>query len=212
MTSRAKMFFDRGDQFYRPYACPLPESIRQNLFADAYRDFHPPEHHTHHRPHHRHWRHHYKRHHGHVHRHLDNHQGHGEYTYDGAKGGDRHTQIQNAKIVGQVAKEMGVDPATAVAAMLVESRGNHRAVGDRGTSFGLFQLHRGGMLGNLSPEQACNPVLNARVALSEFKKHQYQCSSPGDLAATSQRPANRRAYACAVNAALPEARRLLGLA
>lgn len=46
----------------------------------------------------------------------------------------------------------------------VESAWNPRAVGDNGSSFGLFQLHRGGQLGNLTPEQAYDPATNARVA------------------------------------------------
>lgn len=43
----------------------------------------------------------------------------------------------------------GVSPAWLVAVARCETRGdpfNPRAVGDRGTSFGVFQLHRGGLL------------------------------------------------------------------
>lgn len=116
--------------------------------------------------------------------------------------------MQNAAIVAQVAKEKGVDPATAVAAMLVESGGNARAIGDRGTSHGLFQLHKGGELGNLTPQQAYNPVTNANVALSEFTKHAHR-GSPGEIAAAAQRPANPHAYAAKVNRMYATAERIL---
>lgn len=130
-------------------------------------------------------------------------------TYDGAQPADLQTAAANAKLVASVAKELGIDPVTAVAVMLVESGGNNRAVGDNGTSFGLFQLHQGGELGNLTKEQAFDPVTNARVALSEFQRQESKYSDPGQLAAASQRPADAANYAQKVNATLPEARRLL---
>ncbi|CAN0057236.1 unnamed protein product, partial [Phaeothamnion confervicola] len=69
-------------------------------------------------------------------------------------------------IVAEVARQKGVDPATAVASMLAESGGDARKLGDynkhhQATSFGLFQLHKGGELGSLSPQQAFNPHTNA---------------------------------------------------
>lgn len=130
-------------------------------------------------------------------------------TYDGAQPADLATAAANAKIVANVAREMGIDPVTAVAVMLVESGGNHKAVGDNGSSFGLFQLHRGGELGNLTPEQAFDPVVNARVALAEFQRLESKYSDPGQLAAASQRPADASNYAQKVDATLPDARRLL---
>jgi hypothetical protein len=131
------------------------------------------------------------------------------HTYDGAGRADPETLQRSAQLVGQIAQQMGVDPVTAVAAMLVESGGNPHAVGDRGTSFGLFQLHRGGELGRMSPQQAFDPVTNTEVALSEFRKHGR--GDPGMVAAASQRPKNRAAYARLVDEAVPEARRLLGM-
>jgi hypothetical protein len=131
---------------------------------------------------------------------------HYDSTYDGATYQAQDAK-QNAKIVADVARQMGVDPVVAIAAMLVESGGNAQAVGDRGSSFGLFQLHRGGELGHMSPQQAFDPVTNARTALSQFKHG--QVSNPGAMAAAAQRPADRAGYAAKVNARMAQAARLL---
>jgi hypothetical protein len=48
-----------------------------------------------------------------------------------------------------------------------ESGGNPNAVGDGGTSFGLFQLHKGGLLGSLTPQQARDPITAAKVVAAE---------------------------------------------
>ncbi len=48
--------------------------------------------------------------------------------------------------------------------MLAESSGNPNAVGDAGTSFGLFQLHYGGQGTGYSRAQLLNPVSNAQIA------------------------------------------------
>ena len=63
----------------------------------------------------------------------------------------------------QQARAAGVDPALMVAVAMEESSLNPRATGDQGTSFGLYQLHQGGALGRLSPEQAYDPATNAGV-------------------------------------------------
>jgi hypothetical protein len=118
-------------------------------------------------------------------------------------------QRANAKIVADVARSKGVDPATAVAAMLAESGGRSDAKGDNGTSFGLFQLHKGGELGKMSAQQAYDPRKNAEVALSEFARKQSHYSDPGKLAAAAQRPKDRAAYALAVDNNLKYARQLL---
>jgi soluble lytic murein transglycosylase-like protein len=130
-----------------------------------------------------------------------------EYSH---QGGD---VAANAKLVGHLARKFGVDPALAVAVMLVESSGNHRAVGDNGHSFGLFQLNRRGLLAEaqLTPRQALDQHTNASVALENMRKtmNRADYNSPGQLAAASQRPANRQQYERKVNAMLPHARRLL---
>lgn len=118
------------------------------------------------------------------------------------------TKLANAAIVAEVAKEKGVDPATAIAAMLVESGGNNKAVGDGGTSFGLFQLHQGGELpAGWTPEQAFDPRANAEVALSVFA--QTHASDPGQLAAAAQRPGDPAGYAAKVDGNLGEAQKIL---
>lgn len=115
-----------------------------------------------------------------------------------------YSQAQIIGIIEQVANQQGVSPATAVATSSVETGGsfNPNDVGDNGTSFGLFQLHKGGELGSLTPQQAFNPTTNATVALSHMAAVQAQNPnlSPGALAAAAQRPANPAAYASEVNA------------
>jgi hypothetical protein len=121
----------------------------------------------------------------------------------------------NARIVAAEARKRGVDPVAAVAMMLAESGGNNTAVGDGGTSFGLFQLHEGGMLtaAGLTKQQAFNPQTNASVALSSLASEWAKGPnrSPGEIAAASQRPADPVGYAAKVNGLMPEARRLLGM-
>jgi hypothetical protein len=110
---------------------------------------------------------------------------------------------QIISIITQVANSKGVDPNLAIADAEVESGLNPYAVGDDGTSFGLYQLHEGGELGNLTPQQAFNPYTNAGVALSQFAvvESENPNLSPGWIAADAQRPANPQAYAQAVDAA-----------
>lgn len=100
-----------------------------------------------------------------------------------------------------VAKQKGVDPYLAIATAIQESGLNPQAVGDQGTSFGLFQLHEGGELGALSPTQAFDPTTNASVALGVFANTAAGNPnlSPGDIAADSQRPADAAGYARSVN-------------
>lgn len=132
----------------------------------------------------------------------------------GAVSNANATPAQNARTVADAARRHGVDPVVAVAMMLVESGGNARAVGDNGTSFGLFQLHKGGMLtaAGLTPEQAFDPATNADVALKSLAHEWAKGSarrSPGEIAAASQRPADPVGYARKVNAAMERARALL---
>lgn len=120
----------------------------------------------------------------------------------------------NAQVVARVARQHGVDPTVAVAMMLVESGGNNRAVGDGGTSFGLFQLHRGGMLtaAGLTSDQAFDPQTNANVALRSYAHEHAKGHSrrtPGEIAAASQRPFDPVGYARKVDAAMDRARSLI---
>ncbi|MGI8309047.1 transglycosylase SLT domain-containing protein [Saccharopolyspora hattusasensis] len=103
--------------------------------------------------------------------------------------------------ITSVAQQHGLDPVLALATAYQESKLNPRAVGDGGTSFGLYQLHRGGQLGNHTAEWAFNPSNNANQALSVMADvaREHPSWSPGQIAAASQRPANRSAYATNVN-------------
>jgi len=127
---------------------------------------------------------------------------------------DQQTVLNNVKTVVEVAKEVGVDPKLAVAMMLVESGGDNRAVGDNGTSFGLYQLHKGGMLtdAGLTKEQAFDPRTNAEVSLGNLAKIDQNYSDPGKAAAASQRPAEPADYARKVNASMDEAAELIAMA
>jgi hypothetical protein len=103
-----------------------------------------------------------------------------------------------------VANVVGLPPSLAVAVAQHESGLNPRAVGDKGTSFGLYQLHQGGELGDLTPEQAFDPLTNARVALTVianvFKANPHL--TPGEVAAKAQRPLDPVGYAKTINALL----------
>lgn len=188
---------------------------------------HHHEHHRHGHHHHEHYGHlprHHKRHHHHHHHHDGGEAGspdggkHHKFAdgaYDDVKAPDGTVLGASVKTVLQAAKELGLDAKTtkaAVASMLVESKGNPHAIGDGNTSFGLFQLHKGGELteAHLSPQQAFDPLTNARVALKYFKQQQeHGMSNPGDLAAAAQRPKYRREYAAEVNSYLPTAAALI---
>lgn len=116
-----------------------------------------------------------------------------------------YTAQQVKDIVDKAAAAQHVPKELAEAATQLESGGNPYAVGDHGTSFGLFQLHRGGELGNLTPEQAFNPWTNANVALHEFA-HVMQVhpevTDPGQIAALAQRPADPSGYASRIDVIL----------
>ncbi len=131
-----------------------------------------------------------------------------------APGAESRSVEENARAVRSVAEDVDVDPVLAVAIMLVESGGDNRAVGDGGTSFGLFQLNERGMLADagLTEDEAFDPLVNARVALGALADEvaRNPDRTPGELAAASQRPADREGYAARVEAAMDEARRLLG--
>ena len=118
-------------------------------------------------------------------------------------------------VVTQVAQHYGLDPILALACGWIESGLNATEDGDwtlngvlvepntEGavpTSFGLYQLHMGGELGNLTPAQAKNPTTNAVIALGTFAVMARQTGlTGGALAAAAQRPANPARYALDVD-------------
>lgn len=94
-----------------------------------------------------------------------------------------------------------IDPVLAVSVAILESALNPQAVGDNFTSFGLFQLHKGGELGAMTELEAFDPVKNTRVALKYFEG--VKGNSPGEIAANAQRPKYREIYAMTVNTMYP---------
>ena len=83
---------------------------------------------------------------------------------------------------------------TALATAYHESNFNPMAVGDNGTSFGLYQLHEGGELGSMAPQQAFDPITNIKTALQQFlavyKADPAIANDPGAWAVAAQRPNN----------------------
>lgn len=109
-----------------------------------------------------------------------------------------------AEIVRNVAVRDGIPPRVALAIAKVESGLDPYRVGDNGTSFGLYQLHIGGELGNHTEQWAFNPRNNAETALSRVAavRRQHPNWSWGQVAAAAQRPADQASYARAVDSQL----------
>jgi len=122
------------------------------------------------------------------------------HFYNDVQAPDEATLANSVRTVLQVAKELHMSEMatkTAIAIMFHESRGNPLARGDGDTSFGLFQLHEGGELteAGLTPEQAFDPLTNARVAMRYIKHLEGQYADPGKLATAAQRPKDKVAFA-----------------
>lgn len=92
----------------------------------------------------------------------------------------------------------GADYKALLATTLVESGGRFGAVGDGGTSYGPFQFHKGGALGNHDSKWAnsYDAVLNRAQEFKRLGVH------GGKGAAAVQRPADQAGYAKKVDAAL----------
>lgn len=115
----------------------------------------------------------------------------------------RHHSTPN-EVVANVARQYGIPPRVAWAIGRVESGNNPYRVGDNGTSFGYFQLHEGGELGNHSEQWAFNVRNNAETSLSRVAavRKQHPDWSWGRVAAAAQRPADQAGYARKVDAIL----------
>jgi hypothetical protein len=120
-----------------------------------------------------------------------------------------------ADIITSVADTQGVDPTAAQADAWHESGMRPTAVGDGGTSFGLYQLHEGGELDDLPGPtladriaQADDPATNATQALSVVAgvRATEPTASWGQVFADAERPANKAAYATAINQLIAQAR------
>ena len=100
------------------------------------------------------------------------------------------------------AQSYGVPPEVLFADAQIESGLNPNAVGDQGTSFGLFQEHEGGELSTVA--NAVNPTYAADLAAQTFKAAQQANPNMtwGQIAAAAQRPADQAGYAAKVNAQL----------
>ena len=96
------------------------------------------------------------------------------------------------------------------ATALVESGGRLNAVGDQGQSFGPFQENIHGRGAGLTPAQSENAAGAVARALKEFSVFKGRGYSGAQLAAASQRPADRAGYIQKINAALGQARAQLG--
>lgn len=104
-------------------------------------------------------------------------------------------------VLDYASTKYGVPVDLAIATAWNESGLNPDAVGDNGTSFGLFQLHEGGELGSLTEVEAKNPLTNAETALAVFKstKPTTDIYGLGLWAAAAQRPADAASYAARVD-------------
>lgn len=104
-----------------------------------------------------------------------------------------------AQMIAQQARQTGADPLTLLATAMVESNLNPRAVGDNGTSYGLFQMHVGGAGGRTHDE--ARRYLDPQTAIENRARH-FRGGSGGAFAASVQRPADPSGYARKVDATI----------
>lgn len=102
---------------------------------------------------------------------------------------DGNSVVANAiRAVVQNALKNGIDPLIALALAKAESSFNPNAIGDRGHSVGLFQLHDQGQGAGLSVAQRQDPNINAQTFLGQhgdlFKQLQATGLAGDQLAAT----------------------------
>jgi hypothetical protein len=83
-------------------------------------------------------------------------------------------QLHQVKIIEEIFDEVGLDDniiAAAIVNAFAESRLDPTAVGDKGASVGLFQLHERGLGHGLTDKYRKNPYLNAQVVAIQIKKN-----------------------------------------
>ena len=85
---------------------------------------------------------------------------------------DSEEAKQMKQIIIEEAKKVNLPEWIPLAIAEHESRLNPRSVGDNGTSFGLFQLHRGGGLApeHLTDDELKDPRTNAQIAMPHLMK------------------------------------------
>ncbi|PFE03933.1 invasion protein [Bacillus cereus] len=83
---------------------------------------------------------------------------------------EKQKEIENNKLViTEISKQYGVPEWIPLAIADHETKFNRKAVGDKGTSFGLFQLHRGGLApAQFSEENLKDAKTNATIAISHM--------------------------------------------
>jgi hypothetical protein len=119
-----------------------------------------------------------------------------EFVVTGAGGSSDIRQI-----IISTASSLGVDPALALAIAQQESGLDPNAVGDGGSSIGLFQLNDQGEGYGMTVAERQDPRRNAQIALAMVAQvaAQHPDWSPGQIAAAAQRPADRAGYASAID-------------
>lgn len=74
-----------------------------------------------------------------------------------------------AQIITEEAVRNGLPAYIPLTIAMNESGMNPKAVGDNGTSFGLFQLHRGGLApSGMTADQMFDPAMNAQIAIPKM--------------------------------------------
>ncbi|CAM3975696.1 MULTISPECIES: invasion protein [Bacillus cereus group] len=83
---------------------------------------------------------------------------------------EKKKEIKNNKqVISEVAKRHGIPDWIPLSIADHETKFNRKAIGDNGTSFGLFQLHRGGLApAQLSEESLMDSQINATIAISNM--------------------------------------------
>lgn len=85
---------------------------------------------------------------------------------------EKQKEIKNNKqVISEVAKRYGIPEWIPLSIADHETKFNRKAIGDKGTSFGLFQLHRDGLApAQLSEESLMDSQINATIAISNMIK------------------------------------------
>lgn len=116
----------------------------------------------------------------------------------------RYRDNPYARLIVAYARKHGADPYTLLATAIKESSLDPRAVGDNGTSYGLFQMHVGGAGG--STHQSARRYLDPKTAAENRARH-FRGGSGGRFAASVQRPADPAGYAASVDQIIAQLKR-----